>query len=146
MEGLAPSLQCLIEIQSAIQNGESTRSGLNRYLAVTSAREEYPAVVRRFLFAWDHGQDWRSIIAENRSPHRRTVLELAAAGLAGQSILAQLEELRTEILAACDLEIRTHLELLPLKMLVPLLLFQFPAFLILLFGPLLRNLIEELNR
>jgi hypothetical protein len=25
-------------------------------------------------------------------------------------------------------------------------LFQFPAFLILLFGPLLRNLIEELNR
>jgi hypothetical protein len=48
MEGLAPPLQCLIEIQSALQNGESVRSGLLRY--IQSEPEGFALDVRRFLF------------------------------------------------------------------------------------------------
>ena len=146
MEGLAPPLKCLIEMQSALQNGEVIRQGLRRYLQATVPGDEFATVIRRFTFAWDQGQDWRELIGQVTSPHRRALLDLIATGFAGQPVMVHLEELRTEIIAACDLEIRGRLDMLPLKMLVPLLFFQFPAFLLLLFGPLLSRLVQELNR
>ncbi len=150
MEGLAPPLKCLIEIQSALQNGEAIQRGLTRYLQIAASNggsdEEFASLLRRFLFLWDQGQDWRSVIVQVKSPQRRALLELIATGLAGQPILSHLEELKSEIVDACDSEIRKHLELLPIYMLAPLLLFQFPAFLLLLFGPLLSRLLQELSR
>lgn len=146
MEGLSPPLKCLIEMQSSIQNGETARVGLRRYVQSAAPKDSFARDVRSFLFAWEQQQDWRACIGKAASPQRRALLEVAACGLAGQSIAAQLEDLRGEIASACELEIQAHLEMLPLKMLIPLLLFQFPAFLLLLFGPLLRHLIEELNK
>ena len=146
MEGLAPPLKCLIQIQSSIANGESVRSALARYLQTAGTDCVFALVVRKFLFAWEQGHDWRVVLQECSSSHRCALIEVFACGLSGQSISAHLESLREEICSACDLEIKDHLELLPLKMLAPLLLFQFPAFLLLLFGPLLRHLVEELNR
>ena len=146
MEGLAPPLRCLIQIQSSIANGESVRSSIARYLQSVPVHDPFSIDVRQFLFAWEQGHDWRAGLREIKSPHRRALIEVLACGLAGQSISPHLESLRSEITTACDLEIKEHLEMLPLKMLAPLLLFQFPAFLLLLFGPLLRHLVEELNR
>lgn len=146
MEGLAPPLKCLIQIQSSIANGESVRSSIARYLQIVLVDDPFAMTVRQFMFAWEQGHDWRAMLRNVESAHRRALIEVLACGLSGQSISAHLESLRTEMCAACDLEIREHLEMLPLKMLAPLLLFQFPAFLLLLFGPLLRHLVEELNR
>lgn len=146
MEGLSPTLKCLIEMQSALQNGETVRVGLKRYLANPTPKDRFAKQVRAFLFAWEQGQEWQTTVRYVPEIQRRTLLEVAACGLAGQSILPHLESLREELMAASHHEIEAHLEMLPLKMLVPLLLFQFPAFLVLLFGPLLRHLIEELNR
>jgi hypothetical protein len=146
VEGLAPPLACLIEIQSALQNGEAVRQGLARYLRGPQSGDPYAQEIRNFIFAWDQGQDWKSVIRSLASPHRRALLEIAAVGLSGQPIQAHLNELQVEMTEACDLEIRRHLELLPLKMLLPLLLFQFPAYLLLMFGPLLKRLLEELSR
>lgn len=146
MDGLNPPLKCLIEIQSSLQNGETARAGAQRYLQRASTDDPFATTVRRFLFSWDQGQDWRRHVAELGSPHRRALIELLATAMSGQPILAHLEELRAEITSAASAEISRHLELLPLKMLIPLLLLQFPAFLILLFGPLLSKLLEEINR
>ncbi len=146
MEGVAPPLRCLIQIQSSIANGESVRSAVTRYLQIVSVDDPFGVVVRRFIFAWEQGHEWRAMLRDVKSPHRRALIEVLSHGLSGQSISAHLESLREEICAASDLEIREHIEMLPLKMLVPLLLFQFPAFLLLLFGPLLRHLIEELGK
>lgn len=146
MEGLAPPMRCLIEIQTAIANGESVRSGVLRYVQLASPTDEFAESTRAFLFSWDQGRDWRAVIKKIKSAHRRSLLDVIAIGLGGHSIASHLESLRSEIAEACHLEIQNHLEMLPLKMLMPLLLFQFPAFLLLLFGPLLRHLIEEMNR
>jgi hypothetical protein len=146
MEGLAPPLKCLIEIQFSLQNGDSVRSGLVKFLQIAPTKDPFTSDVRRFLFDWEQGNDWRRQIIKIRSPYRRSLIEILASGLEGQPISAHLEELRGEIVSACDGEIRHQLEMLPLKMLFPLLAFQFPAFLLLLFGPLLKRLIEELNR
>lgn len=146
MEGIAPTLKCLIEIQSAMLNGESIRSGLIAYLQGRPRSDDCASEVRRFFFLWEQGQDWKVVARRVKSPARRALFDLIACGLAGQSVLPQLEELREEIVAASHDEIRHNLEMLPLKMLLPLLLFQFPAFLLLLFGPLLRKLVEEMSR
>lgn len=143
MEGLAPPLKCIIELESAIQNGESVRTGVLRY--AQAEVDSFSSIVRQFLVLADRGQDWRPLLKELSSPHRRALLEVIAVGLSGQSVQSRLMELREDVRLACDLEIKSHLDLLPLKMLIPLLLFQFPAFLILLFGPLLRHFIEGLK-
>ena len=152
MEGLAPPLQLAIEMHSSLANGESIRSGIVRFASdspmsvATNARGDFARVVRRFLIAWDQSQDWRSILKQVESPYRRSLLELAAIGLGGQSIQAALVELQREIELACDEEIKVHIDMLPLKMLLPLLLLQFPAFMMVLFGPLLSRFIEEMSR
>jgi len=146
MEGLSPPLKCLIEVQTALRNGEAVRLGLARYLESAGAREDFAADLRRFLFAWEQGQNWRAVVAGIRSPHRRALLDLMATALSGQPILTHLDELRIELIHATEAEISRHLELLPIKMLAPLLIFQFPAFLLLLFGPLLSRLLEEISK
>jgi hypothetical protein len=146
VEGLAPVLRCLIEIQSALQNGEPVRAGLQKFIQSTPGRDEVGEGFRRLLFAWDQGGDWRAVILRMATPYRRALGEIVVSGLRGQPVLLHLEELRGEIEKACEIEIKRRLELLPMKMLVPLLLFQFPAFLLLLFGPLLGRLILEMNR
>lgn len=146
MEGLAPALKCLIEIQSGMKNGETIRGGLMRFLQLSPSSDEFTVGLRRFLFAWDQGQDWQEQIRRLSSPQRRALAELITVGLSGQPILPHLEELRIEMISACEIEVKRHLELLPLKMLAPLLLLQFPAFLTLLFGPLLNRFLMELSR
>lgn len=148
MEGLAPPLQLAIEMHSSLANGESIRSGIVRFASQSQANasDEFARTVRRFLIALDQSQDWRSMLRQIESPYRRSLLELAAHGLAGQSIQTALVELQREIELACDEEIKVHIDMLPLKMLLPLLLLQFPAFMMVLFGPLLSRFIEEMSR
>jgi hypothetical protein len=146
MEGVSPPLRCLLEMQMALRNGEAARQGLARYLDSSSAADEFAGDVRRFLFAWDQGQDWRRQVSRIKSPHRRALLDLIATALNGQPILAHLDELRIDLIQASNDEIAKHMELMPVKMMVPLLFFQFPAFLILLFGPLLSRLLEEMSK
>ena len=122
------------------------RTAIARYLQLARVDDEFAMNIRQFMFAWENGHEWRTVMRTVESAHRRALIEVFATGLAGHAIAPHLESLRTEICSACDLEIKDHLEMLPLKMLAPLLLFQFPAFLLLLFGPLLRHLIQELNR
>ena len=50
-----------------------------------------------------------------------------------------------EVEAAAELELQAHVAQLPLKVLLPLLFFQFPAYLLLLLGPVLRELSRSLG-
>lgn len=146
MEGLAPPLACLIEIQVSIRNGETIRSGIQRYVQSAPAPNELALQMRQLLTSWDRGLSHQAILKQAKSHYRRALIEICVAGLAGQSVMPMLEELRVEIEDACEMEIRHHLDVMPIKMLVPLLIFQFPAYLLLLFGPLLKHLITELNK
>lgn len=144
LEGLAPPHYCLIEMRSALQNGEPVRSGMKRF--VQNSQSDFVPVVRQFLFDYDHGIDWRINLAKIKSPYRRSLLELAAAAFSGQSIQSPLEELRVELELACNAEIKTRIDMLPLQMLFPLLLLLFPSYLILLFGPLVSVFIREMSQ
>jgi hypothetical protein len=65
-------------------------------------------------------------------------------GCNGQPVIEYLEGLEKEIDFASHAELDLHISTLQFKALIPLLLFQFPAYLVLLLGPLLRELQNQL--
>lgn len=71
VEDISPTLKCLIEMQSSLQNGEPVRAGLVRF--VQSGSGEFSNEVRRFLFDWDQGRDWRPSVSKIRSANRRAL-------------------------------------------------------------------------
>ena len=84
-------------------------------------------------------------ILSSLSPCRRTLLILLEKGLNGMPILSHLEDLEAEIIHSCEAEIEEHIQKLPLLLMIPIFFFLFPAYLILLFGPLLQSIVSQLQ-
>lgn len=145
MEGLAPPLQLIHHLRYCLEGGESTRSALISYL--DSENDDFVKGLKTWFVAFQVGRDLDLTHAHwMTSPHRKVLLDLIRIGLEGQPIYSHLCELEQEVLAACKDEIEEYLNILPMKVLVVLLLFQFPAFLLLLFGPLLHSLLIEIQK
>ena len=79
------------------------------------------------------------------SPLRRAVIDTIERGLSGQPTREHLQALEFEVERAANAELEAHISALPFKVLIPLLLFYFPAFLLLLLGPLLRDLSQKMG-
>lgn len=137
MEGLAPPLELLLCVKRSMEKGQSIKIGILDY--VKRSPDNFATLVARWLSLLQQGQDPRPVVQSLTSVHRKTLLHILERGLKGESIHAILLQLEEEMVEACREEITNKLAKLPFIMLIPLLLFQFPAFLMLLFGPLLQN-------
>jgi len=144
MEDLAPPLLSAVrEIKWRLASGRSMREAVRLYLDgdhSTFALElgEWWALANQTPGRGDYGRHFQS-------PLRKGFLHLIERGCAGQPTLEHLTALEDEIEGAAELELQSHLSQLPFKVLLPLLFFQFPAYLILLLGPVLRNLAHQLG-
>lgn len=143
MEGLAPPLALLLCVKRAIEKGQSVKQGILLY--IKKERGEFVTTVTLWLGLLQQGQDPKDAIQRLSSPHRRTLLQVLERGLRGESIHTVLVRLEEELVEACNEELTNKIAQLPFIMLIPLLLFQFPAFLLLLFGPLLQNFFHSLG-
>ncbi len=143
MEYLAPPLQLITEIKRAIESGASVRSGVLVY--IQNSTSEFSRDVSKWISWQDRGLDVSSLVQGQKSRYRRSLLELLGRGLQGEGIYSYLLMLEVETIEACDDEISRKITKLPFLLLVPLLLMQFPAFLLLLFGPLLENFFHSLG-
>ena len=143
MEGVAPPLALLSCVKRSIEKGQSVKQGVLLY--IKKGEGEFPSMVMRWMALLQQGQDTRACIETLSSPHRRALLQVLERGLRGESIHGVLISLEEEMIEACKEEITNKLARLPFIMLIPLLLFQFPAFLMLLFGPLLQNFFHSLG-
>ena len=143
MEGVAPPLKLLFCVKRGLEKGHSVRTGLNSYLQ--GEKDDFFPIVVQWLGHIQQGQSARKLLLLLPSLHRQTLLELLERGLAGEAIYQHLLQLEIEIIEACQDEMNEKLARLPFILLIPLLLFQFPAFLLLLFGPLLQNFFHSLG-
>ncbi|WP_373998548.1 hypothetical protein [Bdellovibrio bacteriovorus] len=143
MEGLAPPLELLSSVKRAIEKGQSVKQGVLHYIKKHDG--EFPLIVTQWLALLQQGQDPKECIQGLSSLHRRTLLQILERGLRGEAIHGVLVRLEEELIEACNEEITNKIARLPFIMLVPLLIFQFPAFLVLLFGPLLQNFFHSLG-
>ena len=142
MEGLAPTLKCILEIELALKTGQPLKRGLITYIESNS--EPFSAILRDWMSA-SHDQRQRLEIEKRiRSPFRRSLISLIDSGLQGRSIYKEVESLKFEVIQACTDDLESHIRKLPIKMLFPLLFLLFPSFLLLLLGPIVSRLMGAL--
>jgi hypothetical protein len=125
----------------AIENGESLRTHIRREL-------RHPSHFHRDLQRWFLSFEQMTTESNLQWPqniYRQSLFHVLGQGLKGQPIHAALQDLEREFEAAAKDDVERHLQLLPLKVLLPLLLLQFPAFLLILLGPILTDLLQRLS-
>lgn len=135
MENLAPPLLLVVNLKREMERGRSIREALARYLNETD--DEFARTVAAWNVRIEQGMDFP--YSSVKSLSRRALLMLLERGLKGEPVFQHLQRLESEIIENCQDEIQQKLQKLPFILMLPLLLLQFPAFLILLFGPFLEN-------
>jgi hypothetical protein len=138
MEPLADPYRCLIEIRCAMENGIGLRTAIRGF--IQQDRSEFAAQLAAWFVRVEQGNVRHVPDTLKKNGHRMALLSVLSAGLTGEAIFDRLIELENEMHQASLDEIEEKLRTLPLKSLLPLLLLQFPAFLLLLFGPILLQL------
>ena len=142
MEGLAPSLELLIEVRFNLEANEPLSQAIKKYITQNSG--EFPQAVKLWYEGLQKESGSTPIIAL-KSTYQRNLLWLLERGVRGASIHAQLVELEGEMLLACENQLESFVALLPMKSMIPLLLLLFPAFMVLLIGPILIQLVSSLS-
>jgi hypothetical protein len=137
MEDLTPPLLAAVrDVRWRISSGRSMNESVALYL------ESSPSAFASTL------REWWALKNQGRPPNstsftshlQKAFVNLIERGCAGQPTLEHLTALEAEVEAAATAELELFLTTLPFKVLLPLLAFQFPAYLVLLLGPLLREL------
>jgi hypothetical protein len=141
MENLAPPLEMLLSVRWSLEKGDSVRVAVLSYIEEISDSRWKEDVLLWWSLCQVRG-DTRPFHQHQQSLYRRTVLQTLEQGLAGASIYQQICQLEEETCQACEDEIEKYSALLSIRALIPLLFFQFPAFFILLLGPLLATVLE----
>ncbi len=131
MENLAPSLKFILSIRYALEAGQSLHLGLKLYLQNTN--DEFASFLLKWNAHFENGQ-WLDPGLVLKSPTQVVLVHLLHKGFAGQAVHGKLLELEGEVLDKCRLELNNFTQKLSFRLLIPLLMFQFPALLILFLG------------
>ena len=139
MENLVPIYGFLFELIVALKSGRSLHESIPHLLE--SKNDDFN---REFRIWWLCYNNNNEIYGEFSTHHRKLLAQVLLHGLQGLGVLGSLEEVFKEIESEIENRQQLYLERLPFKLLLPLLLCFLPAFLILLFGPLLIHIQQEI--
>lgn len=140
MENLAECLRWTLRLRLALECGDSVRVALKR----ERMRTPFDTLIHDFVFCVDQRGDLEKLF-DHLGTYERALFELIRAGLSGNKIYERVLEYEKELTAKCLDEIQKEIDLLPFKLMVPVLLFQFPAYLLLILGPIIQKFIESLG-
>ena len=143
MDYLAPPLNAVLQIQLKIKSGFSVRSAIQAYV------KDFPdcpfaVQINLWLFYMETGRP-NIQITSTKNSYRKILLDILQRGLKGEPILCTLQEFEIELKRASLYNLEQQIQKLPFFSLIPLLLFQVPAFLLLLLAPLLLELQKNLH-
>ena len=139
---LAPPLQAVLEIRLLIENGNSVSQAIRLY-SQRNDKDDLAKELGVWLLAQSAGKKYENKIFN--SFYRKRLLEILTQGLKGFAILPALSDLEEDLIFISNENMDEHIQKLPLISLIPLMLFEFPAFFLLLAGPLLLNLLYALQ-
>lgn len=140
MEKLAPTLEWVMQLRAQIESGQSVLTATQKSLLVNV--DEVSMSVRALLKNLEVGLGPQNSSLQDLNPYRRALLELIRRGLRGEPILPQLRDLEKEVIFASEVELEQFMATLPIKMILSVLLFQFPAFLLLMLAPLVTQFLK----
>jgi hypothetical protein len=137
---IPPVLSAVRTVAWLIGSGRSMNEALRLYLQ--SHEDPFASKIRDLHMALKTGHDIKSDFS---SPWQNAFWDLAVRGCNGQPVLEALRGLEDEVEQAAQAELNDHISTLPFKVMLPLLLFLFPAYLLVLIGPLMRDLSQSLG-
>ncbi len=142
MVSLAPPLKAVLEIRLEIENGLSVTESI-RSFSKKNPDNFFAQELGHWLFKRETGQIWSSKFF--KTPYRKYFIDILDRGLKGEPILERLQNLEKDLTIAAEEDLEKHLQKLPFLSLIPLMLFEFPAFILLLLGPLILDLLSLLG-
>ncbi len=144
MEDLVPpSLVLVRDLRYALEDGRSLKQGLESFLS----RNLECDFRRDLIRIWSGSGRGVCPGQEMRFPaHIDLLLGLILRGLAGDSIGSSLARVEEEIYRMAQDELQKRVDLLPFELMVPTLLFFFPAVMCVLVGPVLFEVVDVLER
>lgn len=129
------SLVLVFELKRTIEKNHSVRTGLQNYIK-SSSKDNFKVNFLKFWNLYEQ-QGTKSHSFEDFNLNQKALLELIINAVNGIPIYENLCELEKEMIMACEDSIQRHIQLMPIKLQIPLLLLVFPALLILLLVPAL---------
>jgi hypothetical protein len=142
MDFLAPSACCLLQVKHRLESGQSVTEAIRA--AIGTGRDDFTCRLRRWWIARERGA---SVTIRDLFPLplQRLLIETFERGLRGEPIHHRLSEVEEEMKLAMIDSVERHLQKLPVLMLLPLTGLIFPSFMLLLVGPLLKELLRSLG-
>lgn len=142
MEDLSFLLKLCLHVRVSIEGGESLRVSILRFGDKEDSMLHFK--LKQWLTHFDQSDGESQ--AENffSNHHTQIFLEILSQGLNGHSIFERIKAVEEEFIEVCKDEFQKELDKLPYVLMVPLLLFMFPAYLLLLLGPILNLFLKEL--
>ncbi len=144
MDFVAEPLKFIWNLRFSIEKGQSVRVSLHEYLQhnMNSPFAEQLAIWWQLKEKGEKSQSW---LTQIENPYRYALFSILERGWDGEPILPALCELEEEFMKVSEDDLARHLQALPVLGLFPLLLLQFPSFLLLLVGPLLKEFIKQIG-
>ncbi len=144
MEHLAPAYDFVLNLIQDLESGTPARVSVKTY--VKSTQGDFTDQLVLWVLHTEKGQAHLfQKQKESMNSYRRAIFDLLDYSLQGISILEPLTLIEKELRLVSEQRIETHLGRLPFLLLIPLMLLQFPALLILILGPLLVHLLKEVS-
>lgn len=139
-------LELTSEIRLQMLLGVSLMQALESVLAFR--QDEFSLSLRIWIKKLHAGQTPESIYQAlpelNSTPARRSLVNVLQRGLRGSPVDTYLQELEKEYAYMLENAFQRRMQLLPLKLLIPLTLFILPAVVLLIVGPLFLSLISQI--
>ena len=142
MVELDPNLQFLAHLRLSIARGESLKATINDYCRFS--RNKMGQHLSNLLIS-HHQNKPRYDLFDTVSEERALVMDLVWRGLKGESIVTYLPELESELELRAYERLDAFLKKLPIKVLLVVVFFHFPALLIVSLLPIM-NIIMEVTK
>lgn len=138
MVHIVPSISFVKQFRGFVEGGFSIKQSLQK--ACHRESGEFSLKVSLWLSSFERGCPVDELFT---SHFQQSFMEVVELGLRGAPVLQQVERIEREMEQEFEIQWKAYLETLPMKLAIPLLIFFFPAYLILLFGPLLTQFLQE---
>lgn len=140
MVHIVASISFIKNFRQGLESGQSVARSLEAGLSKES--NPFTAKLHHWYACHRAGQN---VPHRMKTDYQVLLLEILVQGLEGCPVHEAIEALERDMEVEFERQWKFYLESLPAKLSLPLLFFFFPAYLILMFGPLLSKFLMEVN-
>lgn len=144
MGSIAPILEFIFILKKGLEKGHPASKVIETFLQSADS-SDFKIELIRVHACLAQNKPLQQLLAQSRSRLRRQLWLLIERSQRGEPILPFLQALESETLLAFEDAMTRQIQKLPFLMMLPLLLFQFPAFGLLILGPILDILFHSLK-